>query len=482
MGPIVGWHEFIGMLRRRGPVMAAILVICILAALMMAMALPRAYQSIAVIQVQPTLLSGGLDSEDTANRLRLIEQRIMARSNVLDMMSRYNLYDAAPDLSEDQRVGQFREDVRINFIPAVGGIPGAEMDVSAMQVTVRAGRSADAANLANDISRQILSGNAQARGRRLAELIDTLESEDRRVLQEIAALEAEVAAFRNANVERMPENLEYLMAEQTRLESQRSELIRSLQELERERLALEVGTAETGRPAPVAQQLRVLEVDLAQARRTLAPDHPEVQRLEREIASLRAGEQQLLAPGLSRQVNLIRDQVAALELERADVERRLPIVKAHIAGIPAVAEQLADYARQQAALEVPRAAIAERLSQAQLDQRLVSGDYGQQMVLLENATEAQYPMSSGRRRVAVLGLGLSLALSLLSGFALEMARPVLRTRSQVKKFLGVEPISMSLYRPSTRAQLVQRFRDVTSLVILGAGGALAATIVLQGGG
>ena len=61
MGPIVGWHEFIGMLRRRGPVMAAILVICILAALMMAMALPRAYQSIAVIQVQPTLLVEGGD-------------------------------------------------------------------------------------------------------------------------------------------------------------------------------------------------------------------------------------------------------------------------------------------------------------------------------------------------------------------------------------------------------------------------------------
>ncbi len=481
MGPIVGWHELMGMLRRRGPVMATVLVICALLALFQAMALPRAYQAIAMIQVQPTLLSGGVDNEDTANRLRLIEQRIMARSNVLDMMSRYNLYEDAPELNEDERVAQFREDVRINFISAVGGIPGAEMDVSALQVTVRAGRSADAANIANDIVRQILSGNAQARGRRLADLVDTLQSEDQRALQEIATLEAEVLAYRNANIDRMPENLEYLMAEQTRLESQRSELIRSLQELERERLALEVGTPELGRPAPVAQQLRVLEVDLAQARRTLAPDHPEVQRLERQIESLRAGEQQLLAPGLSRQVNLIRDQVVALDLERADIERRLPIIKAHVAGIPAVSEQLADYARRLAALEVPRAAIAERLSQAQLDQRLVSGDHGQQMVLLESATEPEYPMSSGRRRVAVLGLGLSLAMSLLSGFALELSRPVLRTRAQVKKFLGVEPISMSPYRPSTRAQLAQRARDVASLAILGSGAAVAVAIVLQNG-
>nr|WP_162623791.1 hypothetical protein [Paracoccus saliphilus] len=461
--------------------MATVLVICALLALFQAMALPRAYQAIAMIQVQPTLLSGGVDNEDTANRLRLIEQRIMARSNVLDMMSRYNLYEDAPELNEDERVAQFREDVRINFISAVGGIPGAEMDVSALQVTVRAGRSADAANIANDIVRQILSGNAQARGRRLADLVDTLQSEDQRALQEIATLEAEVLAYRNANIDRMPENLEYLMAEQTRLESQRSELIRSLQELERERLALEVGTPELGRPAPVAQQLRVLEVDLAQARRTLAPDHPEVQRLERQIESLRAGEQQLLAPGLSRQVNLIRDQVVALDLERADIERRLPIIKAHVAGIPAVSEQLADYARRLAALEVPRAAIAERLSQAQLDQRLVSGDHGQQMVLLESATEPEYPMSSGRRRVAVLGLGLSLAMSLLSGFALELSRPVLRTRAQVKKFLGVEPISMSPYRPSTRAQLAQRARDVASLAILGSGAAVAVAIVLQNG-
>lgn len=109
MGPIVGIREFIGMLSRRGPVMAALLVVCVLVALAQALALPRAFESIAVLQVQPTVLTGGVDSGDTATRLRTIEQRIMARNNVLDMIDRFNLYDDTP-LSEDEKVAQFRQE------------------------------------------------------------------------------------------------------------------------------------------------------------------------------------------------------------------------------------------------------------------------------------------------------------------------------------------------------------------------------------
>lgn len=478
MGPIVGTREFIGMLTRRGPVMAALLVVCVLVALAQALALPRAYESIAVLQVQPTVLSGGVDSGDTATRLRTIEQRIMARSNVLDMIDRFAMYDDTP-LSEDEKVAQFRQDVRINFVSGVTAAAGSTEEVSAIQVTAQTGTAANSANLANDIIDQIQTGNLRERDQRLNELIGTLETQDERAVEAIASVEADLAAFRAENVDRMPENLEFLAAEQTRLEGQRTELIRTLQALERERLGLEIGTSEVGRQEPLAQQLRILEVDLAQARRTLAPDHPEVLRLQTQIDALRDGGDQQLPVGQSRQIDLIRQQEESLQLELQAIDRRLPLIASHVAGIPQVSEMLSDYTRRLAALEIPRMAIAERLSRARLDQSLVTSDYGQQMILLESATEAEYPLSSGRRRVAMLGVIMGLGLALMSGFLLEVRRPVLRTKAMVTKYLGVAPIAAIPYRPTAREQVMERVRSATSIVILLAGVVAAVVMFLN---
>lgn len=478
MGPIVGTREFLSMLRRRGPVMALILVACVVLGLAQAMSLPRAYQAIAVLQVQPTVLSGGLDSSDTATRLRAIEQRIMARGNVLNMIRTYGLFDDLP-LTEDEQVAQFRQDVRIGFVAGLTGGGGAIEEVSAIQITANAGRASQAANIANDIARQILTGNLAARDQRLSELIETLETEDRRSLEAIARVEAELAAFRAANPDRMPENLTFLVSEQTRLEEQRTELTRALQSLERERLALEVGTPEPGRQTPLAQQLRILEVNLAQAQRTLAPDHPEVRRLEDQITALRDGEEQQMSTGQARQVALIRQQEQTLEEERAAVDRRLPIVAGHIAGIPEVADALSDYARRLEALELPRTAIATRLSQARLDQSLVTSDYGQQMNVLEQASEPDYPLDSGRKRVALLGVIMGVALSLLAGFLLEIRRPVLRTEAMVTKYLGVAPIAAIGHYPTRREQLIRRARNVASFGILLLGAAAAVMVVMN---
>ncbi|MBM3606294.1 MAG: hypothetical protein FJX25_16685 [Alphaproteobacteria bacterium] len=483
MGPIVGLKEVLGMLLRRGPLIALILSAGICAAIYHAMSLPRSYEAITVLQIEPSVLSGGLTmgASDTPARLRLIEQRLMARSNVLNMIERYDLFEAAPDLPAEERIALFRESVRIDFIPAAGAAPGTEGEVSALLITVRTGRPADAANLANDMADQILSNNRAARAQRLDDLVQTLHGEDRRLLAQLTAVQSETNAFRTRHSGSLPENIELLSAEQTRLEVQRVELSRALQALERERLALEVSSGDGTRNSSLIQQLRMLEVDLAQARRTLNPDHPEVRRLEEAVESLREGQAQQLSPGISRQVDLIREQAADLLAERDAIDRRLPELEAAIAAIPEVASGLADFERRIGAFEVERSSIAERLARAELDQRLTASDYGDRMVVLERATQPQHPMSSARRKVAILGVGGSFALALLAAFALELARPVLRTPRQVHKALGVTPIAVARYYPSGRARLQTMMRNLATLSILTVGAALAVIMMMSTG-
>ncbi|WP_410216619.1 GumC family protein [Paracoccus sp. (in: a-proteobacteria)] len=456
------------MIRRRGPIMALILVGGIYAALSYAMSLPRAYEAVTVVQIEPTLLSGGLGTDaaaGTASRLRLIEQRLMARSNVLSIIDLFGLYDDASELNEDEQIALFRQNVRIEFIPAAGVTPGMEGGLSAMLISVRTGRAADAANLANHMADQILTSDQTTRTQRLADLIDTLRQEDARVSAAISEVQARMTAFRSDHPDYLPGTAETLAGEQSRLEGQRAELIRSLQALERERLALEVGTGVAGSPS-VPQQLRTLEVDLAQARRTLSPGHPEIQRLESLIDNLRQGDQQQLAPGVLRQITLIQEQEAALNADRMAVERRLPQIEAAIAAIPRVTADLDDFTREISELQITQTAIAERLSRAQLDQRLVANDHGERMVVLEPAVRPEYPIDSGRKRVVLMGLVGSLGAALAVAFLLELLRPVLRTPDQVRKALGVDPIALSPWRPSPREVTWRMTRDIASVGIL----------------
>lgn len=484
MGPIVGVKEFVGMVRRRGPLIAFVLMGGLYLAINHAMTLPRAYEAVTVIQIQPTILTGSPGAEtsgDTAARLRLIEQRLMARGNVRAMIERYNLFEDAPALSENEQIAAFRQSARVEFIPAVGGGPGQERELSAMLISVRAGQAADAANLANDMADQILTSDQETRTRRLNDLTQTLMREDERIVAQITEVQARSEAFRAQNSDSLPENLDYLVAELTRLEAQRIELTRSLQALERELLALEVGDEDTVRGPSVVQTLRGLEVELALARRTLPEGHPEVIRLENEIESVREGQVRQMAPGIARQVALIREQSEALLQERAVIEQRMPQIESTIGTIPTIAARLDEFTRQIASLEIGRAAIAERLSRAQLDQRLSASEHGEHMVVLERATRPEYPLSSGRGRVAIMGLFGSTAAALLIAFLMELRRPVLRTPAQIVKALGVAPIAVAAFRPRPRQRWLAGLRDITSAGIV-ALGIVAISLLIGGGG
>lgn len=482
MGPIVGIREFVSMLRRRGPLIAIILVSGLLLTLSYAMSLPRSYEAVTLIQIEPRI-GGGLGSDtgsDTASRLRLIEQRLMARSNVLDMIGRFDLYEDAPDLSENEQVAAFRQSVRIEFIPGVGGGPGAEREISAMVISVQAGHAAVAANLANDMARQIMTTDQETRNRRMNDLIETLQREDERVANQLREVQRQTEAFRSQNADSLPENSEHLTAELARLEAQRVEVTRALQALERELLAVEVASEPAGRGVSVVQRLRSLEVELAQARRTLPETHPEVQRLESEIEDVREGQVRDLSPGVARQVALIREQSQALVAERDGIDRRMPQIEAQLAAIPTVAARLEGFALRAASLDLARTTIAERLSRAELDQRLATGEHGERMVVLEKADRPEYPISSGRRRVAFLGLLASIGTALAAAFLLELRRPLLRTPAQLQKALGAAPIAVAAFRPTRRQQLGARGRDLASATILLLG-ILAMTVLIRAG-
>ncbi|MBV0891401.1 hypothetical protein KTN05_05975 [Paracoccus sp. Z118] len=474
MGPIVGIRELILMLVRHAPLIALVMVAGVIATLSHVMSIPHSYQAITVIQLQPSALQGsgeGSQLVDAPARLRLIEQQVTSRQNVLDMIERHHLFDDRPELTEGERIWLFRQDLRIDLIPSAGA-GSADRGVSALLVTANAGSAPTAATLANDVADQIVTGNRSVVTRRMEDLNAALVAEDRRLMTRIAAVEADLDAIRRSEGDALPENRDVLQAELTTLQAQRVATSREIQALERERLMLEVsdGDRESGaRAVSLSEQIGRLRIDLAQARRRLGESHPEVQRLQASIDDLQQGGVRDLPPGIQQQIALIDEQLATMEDERTALDMRLAEIDLAIARMPEAAQRLDAQLRQLRTLETERDAVAARLAAARLDQGLVSEEHGERMVILERAAVPDLPQSSSRRRVAVLGLAASVGVALLLALLLELRRPILRTPRQLEQALGVGAIAVAHRIPTPAERMSGLVRMAITVGILTAG-------------
>lgn len=478
MGPIQSFEDLISLMRRRLPLILTLLVAGGLISIYLAVSSPRVYEASAVIQIDtPAIADTSSDASLPASRrVQLIEQRLMVRDSLLQVIERHGLFADAPQLSESQKIAALRHSTRIESISAPGVSTDSRMSLAAIVITSQAETSATAAALANDFANSVVNRDRENREGRIIEAQSYLTSEEARLNEAIAAHDRKVVEFSSRNEDSLPGSQQYLQDELTQIAASETALERDIMALQRDRLALEAtGMGEDTRPAAsLVQQIRSAEVELAQARRTLAPEHPEIARLEANLQMLQAGGANTAAAAVLRQTELIDSQLKQLAGQKLTLEtRRIEIERAR-ARTPQVGRELDGLAREQQRLQDRYAEISRQLAQVEAQQLLIKNDQAEQFVLLERAIAPEYPASSNRKKSAAFGMFASIALALGTAFVLELMNPVLRRSAQFEKVVGTRPIVSLPYRMSQRDIKWRRRRRiyVVVLVVFGLFGAL----------
>lgn len=280
------------MIWRRLPLVLTIGLLGVLISFYLIVSSPRIYEASAVIQLDmPAAIDPASDSSLPASRrVQLIEQRLMARQNLRDMIKRLKLFADTPGLSESQQLTALRSSTRIDSITAPGVSVDSRLSLAAIIITSRAETPATAAAIANDFADSLVNRDRDNRQARIKETRDFLTAEEVRLNDTLAVQDRKVVEFSARNEDSLPTSQEFLQTELGQLTEMETTLDRDIMTLQRERLALEAGgTVEVRASASLVQQIRAAEVELAQARRTLAPDHPEIKRLEDQLERLNSG-------------------------------------------------------------------------------------------------------------------------------------------------------------------------------------------------
>jgi len=516
-------RDWLGALKRRRLAAGLTFAVGFLAAFAFAFGLPARYESQATILIEqqevPTELVRSAITSFADQRIQVISQRVMTSQNLLDIMRRYDLY--ADDRDSETReaiVERMRDDISFRTISADvidprSGMPREATIAFAVAYTSRSPELA--AKVANELTSLYLNENLTSRTRLAQEAAAFLQSESERMNREIAGLETKLATFKETHNDALPElsQLNYQLLDRTEQELRLAES--QLTSLDQQRVFLEaqlvqikpnsVLLSETGeRILSAEDRIKVLrsqlasaralyteghpdivriereiagllaqsdpgeaavetrrrlertQADLAQARERYTEDHPDVLRLQRELASLQSAYDALPQTSSPRPARSpdnpayvqLQAQLSATINDQAAARQRIGALRAQIAdyegrlrSAPQIEREYAQLTRDYANAQAKYQEIRAKSMEAQVSQNLETDRKGERFTLIEPPLPPGEPVSPNRPLLLVLGVVLSTVLAALVVVARELLDATVRGRSDVLALFDLEPLA-----------------------------------------
>lgn len=300
-------QDYLAMLRRRRVLIASISGIVILATVIFALALPPVYRASATILIEqqeiPSDLVRSTVSSYADQRIQSINQRVMTRGNLVDIIRKYDLY-AEERKTEPLEiiVERMRQDIRMKMLSADVMDPrsGRPMQATiAFTLSYQSEQPQLAQKVANEITSLYLNENLSTRRQMASQATHFLTEEANRVSQQISELERIMAEFKEKNVDRLPELNQFNIQLAERMDRDLSDVEQNIRAANERRIYLQSQLAlinprgmlygeDGGRILGPVDRLKALRAQYIGASAVYAPDHPDLIRMRKEIASLEA--------------------------------------------------------------------------------------------------------------------------------------------------------------------------------------------------
>lgn len=435
-----GFETVVAMWRRRKWLATVVFLIPFAASVGVARALPDVYQSTASVLVehqtmQERLVGSGTGSE-LETRLRTINQRIMSRSRLHDLILEFDLY---PDLqaraSVDDVVDRMRRDIAVES-QIIRDPIGRDWTI-ALSISFRGRDPETVARVANALAAFYVEENARIRTQQSAgttEFLRVQVEEARRQLEEherqLSQLKGHLPDTRADQQTSNPATLQRLNAQLREIHDQQQRAMERRDALAMRLAEITGGSQSTAIAVSSAIQARQLRDGIAEA--------------EAELAALRDKERAL------------RETIAASGPRTAPIsrtERELQITRDYEA-----AKQLYQ-------------SLLQRYEEAQLAERMAQDLQGRQLRILDAAVAADEPVAPRRKMIALVGLMIALGLAAGVATLAESLDSSFHTVDDLRAFTSI-PVLVSIPRIITRADTRRRrVRFVLGAVAAGAGAA-----------
>ncbi|ESS74108.1 lipopolysaccharide biosynthesis protein [Methyloglobulus morosus KoM1] len=299
-------NDYLKIIKRRRKILILPFVVISTLSIVLAVLLPSKYRSVATILIEeqeiPSDLVHSTVTTFADQRIQVISQRIMSRSNLVDIIQKFDLYSNERKNKPEERIlDKMRKSIVIEPISAdvIDPRNGSPTKATiAFTLTFDDRSPLLAQKVANELTSLFLKENIKSRTESAENATLFLSEESRRLKEKIQQLQNTLATFKEKNLDQLPQISQLNQQELTTLSGQLISLDsqeRSLRErqfyLEGELAQIDpnaMATNATGnRVFDMKDRLKVLESEYPSLVASYSANHPDVIKAKREIDSLR---------------------------------------------------------------------------------------------------------------------------------------------------------------------------------------------------
>jgi polysaccharide chain length determinant protein (PEP-CTERM system associated) len=442
--------DYLSLVRRRKWWIIVPAVLCIVVSGLLAAFLPRVYRSAATITVSSPAISAELLKQagpsSREERIRAVSQQLLSRA-VLEQVVRDE--HLAPDGNIDAAVDRLLQPDRIKVEPTelLKQVAKEGLQLDAFLLSYAGSTPGEAQRVADTLARVFVEASSRTREARAEDTSAFIATQLASSKARLDQIESRLRTAKESYMGRLPEqtqsNLSIAAGMRQQLESTaialRGEQDR-LSMIERQIDGMKQGAGDialSGRGSMSSSQVRVLQLqqELANARGVYTEKHPEIQRLQEDLAAAkrdaaadreRPEEDRLqtlqVDPGY-RQLLADREtaRLRVRDLQRAESQMRAQVAsyQSRVEAAPMVEQQLASLQREYDLEKRQYSELSNKLQSAELAENLERRRGGEQFQVLYAAYVPRQPESPNVMRLLLLGVALGIALGGAAGVARE---------------------------------------------------------------
>ena len=470
-------------------------VLIMIGSVVVGLILPPTYSSEGTILVETQQISTDL-VESTVNtdpnqRIKMIEQRVMTRENLLKIIDKYNVYgNDRRVMTVSSLVERMQANIWIDVITSSMGAGRRGETTIAFTVSFNHENPQIATDVANELVTLFLSENVRTRTERATEATAFLSEEAEKVRRQLAKVESEIVAYKQKNKDALPEHLGLRQNMLERTEGEIRDMRRDIRALEEEKryLQIELTSARTGRSADggleqseLARNLATLKDNLLDASTRLTDSHPDIIALKKRIAVLEAQVEAETAEALAAAtqgqsasnsaynpvVETLQVRIAATDEKIAEMRQQINQASKRVKDLEGIILEIPQVERGFASLNRTYEDLLDKLNsfeskqaQAQLSQNLEEEKKAERFVLLEPPVVPTEPWSPDRPKIMGVGSLFALAVGIGVVFLIEFFDKRIRSASELEAVLKHPPIVSIPYIHTQEEASKQRLKII----------------------
>lgn len=299
-------QDYLAILSRRKFPMLVTMMAVFLLGVVVALVWPPTYRSSATILIQeqeiPVDLVRSTVTSYATQRIETIKQRVMTRSNLMQIVEKYNLYEKERKRKTTEEVlTTMREDIGVTMIDADVVDPRSGRPMSAVIAFTLSyeGQFPDATQkVAGELTSLYLAENLKNRKEKASETVVFLTDEAEKLSLSITDAETKLAEFKQKHSDSLPELAALNFSTLDRTERELDQIDSEARALEERRIFLESQLAQIN-PLSMMQastgerildpesRLKSLTAEYASLTAKYSEEHPDVVKIKREIEGLK---------------------------------------------------------------------------------------------------------------------------------------------------------------------------------------------------